>query len=206
MKKRSILTVVLILIVLLTTGAVLYLTPGRTPAVQAQTEGLLKRGGVLIEGVLPGCGKDAVLSAGVALESNPGVVAEMSQNKVVSEIYDADQSGSSILLDGAKTSEARFQFYGDRLISIALETRDQQSALQTLTQLTRELGEAYKADTTHGDFPGGYTNLYQWKFEGDQMTIHVLAYAEYKDHQLESVSIQVGYRFDDLFGHISFEE
>ena len=206
MKKRSILIVVLILIVLLTTGTVLCLTPGRTSAVQAQTEGLLKRGGVLIEGLLPGCGKDAVLSAGVILESDPGVVTEMSKNEVVSEIYDADQSGSSILLDGAKTSGARFQFYGDRLISIVLETRDQQSALKSLTQLTRELGEAYKTDTTHGDFPGTYTNLYQWQFEAEQTTVYVLAYAGYSEHRLKSASIQVGYLFDDLFGHISFEE
>lgn len=206
MKRRSILIVVLILVVLMTTGAVLYLTAGRTPAVKAKTEGLLKRGGVLIEGLLPGCGKDAFLTAGIDLEDKPGVVAELSKDEVVSEIYNADPSSSSILLDGGKISEARFQFYGDRLISIVLETQNQQSALQSLTQLTRELGEAYKTDTTHGDFPGTYTNLYQWQFEAEQTTVHVLAYARYRDHRLESASIQVGYLFDDLFGHISFEE
>ena len=206
MKRRSILIVVLILVVLLTTGAVLHLTADRTPAVKAKTEGLFKRGGVLIEGLLPGCGKDAVLDAGIDLEDKPGVVAELSKDEVVSEIYDADQTNSSILLDGAKTSEARFQFYGDRLISIVLETQNQQSALQSLTQLTRELGEAYKTDTTHGDFPGTYTNLYLWQFEAEQTTVYMLAYAGYSEHLLESASIQVGYLFDDLFGHISFEE
>ena len=206
MKKRSILIVVLILVVLMTTGAVLHLTAGPTPAVNAKTEGLFKRGGVLIEGLLPGCGKDAFLAAGIDLEDKPGVITELSKGEVVSEIYDADQTNASILLDGAKTSGARFQFYGDRLISIVLETRDQQSALQTLTQLTRELGEAYKTDTTHGDFPGTYTNLYQWQFEAEQTTVYVLAYAGYSEHLLESASIQVGYLFDDLFGHISFEE
>lgn len=206
MKKRSILIVVLILGVLLAAGGVLYLIWGRTPAVRAKTEGFLKRGGVLIEGVLPGCGRDAVLAAGVALEDKPGVVAEMNQNEVVSEIYDVDQSKASILLDGAKTGEARFQFYNDRLISIALESTEPQSALQSLTQLTNELGEAYKTDTTHGDFPGVYTNLYRWQMEGDGMTVYVLAHADYREHRLESAEIQIGYLFDDLFGHISFEE
>ena len=131
MKRKSILIVVLILVFLMTTGAVLHLTAGRTPAVKAKTEGLLKRGGVLIEGLLPGCGKDAILAAGIDLEDKPGVVAELSKDEVVSEIYNADQSNSSILLDGGKISEARFQFYGDRLISIVLETQNQQSALQS---------------------------------------------------------------------------
>lgn len=202
MKKRSILIVVPILVVLL----ILHLIFGRTPAVQAKTEGLLKRGGVLIEGVLPGCSKDAVAAAGIALEDRPGVVAELSQNEIVSEIYDADQSGFSLLLDRAKTSEARFQFYGDRLISITLELTGEQSALQSITQLTSELGQALKTDTTHGDFPGAFTTLYQWQFEADRMTVHALAYAHYREHRIESVSIQIGYLFDDLFGHISFEE
>lgn len=206
MKKRIILIVVLILGVLLTAGAVLYLIFGRTPAVQAKTEGLLKRGGVLIEGVLPGCSKDAVAAAGIALEDKPGVITELSQNETVSEIYGADQSGFSLLLDGEKTSEARFQFYGDRLISIVLETEEPQSALQSLTQLTHELGEAYKTDTTHGDFPGTFTTLYQWQFEADPTTVHTLAYANYREHRIESVSIQIGYLFDDLFGLIHFEE
>ena len=100
-------------------------------------EGLVERGGVVLEGIKPGESKENVVALGVTLAKEPYKTSDDGSDRS-SETYPI---ANAISLDKIQFKAPELQFMNGKLVDITMNTMDEAGAKSLLEQLRKELGE-----------------------------------------------------------------
>lgn len=163
---------------------------------EAVIDGICERGGVLIEGILPGMSKEDVEAAGVVFgEEVRG--AYTSDDGQVSEIYAVDSEKTPVFLSGVQMDEASFQFMDGKLINICLDTDNMEVLAAAYDSLFAQMG--LSEDKSMGD-EQNMTLLQQWTAGLESMTLRAGMTVAMRNGEPAFGSVQFSWLDDEMFG------
>ena len=156
-------------------------------------DGVVQRGGVILEGITPGMSKEEAQAAGLAFGAEPFRTSDDESGRS-SESYPAK---NAISLDKTSFKAPEFQFMNGKLVDITMTTTAESGAASLLNQLKKELGEP-KIQTAQINSTDS-TEVQFWESDQGEYLLRIAYLTRYRSGEAVGANLQVAYVYYEWF-------
>ena len=156
-------------------------------------DGVAERGGVILEGIVPGMSKQEAEAAGLVLAAEPFRNTNDESGRS-SESYPVR---NTIALDKISFVGPEIQFTDGKQVNIALTTSNESDANALLEQLKKELDEP--AVQNHQTGSTGTSGVQYWESDQGDYLLRISYVTHYRSDKAVGANLQIAYLYYEWF-------